>query len=389
MAQLFQNDPQWANNKIGLQNSLTISQVGCLLTSMAMVVNHFGGNVTPASLNNMMKGSGGFNGAWIKSAQVPSQFPQLGMQRQKWEQCEGTPASVDLIDAGLAAGSLIVVRVDWSADPGIQGHWVVIHAKDGDDYLIWDPWQKDGASNKLTERYTFTGKKPADVILEANWHGKVDLTSPSAPPPVPAATTSAPSSSTARKDTTPTAKQTQDGSGVTAVKPTVDQLSMRQQPATGTIVKLLSPSDTLTVLESSADAQAKIGTQGQWLHVRTADGVEGYIAGWLVEATTAPMSPAPDAAAAAPAVPASPADTAATAPAVDLKVKTTGDQVSLRATPRVVNNNLITFLAKGSELQVVETGDAAAKIGVQNQWLHIRTSDGKTGYVAAWYVAKV
>jgi hypothetical protein len=55
----------------------------------------------------------------------------------------------------------------------------------------------------------------------------------------------------------------------------------------------------------------------------------------------------------------------------------------------VVNNNLITFLAKGSELQVVETGDAAAKIGVQNQWLQIRTSDGKTGYVAAWYVVKV
>ena len=113
MAQLFQNDPRWANNKIGLQNSLTISQVGCLLTSMSMVVNYFGGNVTPASLNDMMKASGGFNGAWVKSAQVPSQFPQLGMKRQKWEQCEGTPASVDLIDAGLEAGSLIVARVDW------------------------------------------------------------------------------------------------------------------------------------------------------------------------------------------------------------------------------------------------------------------------------------
>ena len=185
MAQLFQNDPQWAGQKIGNQNILTIEQVGCLLTSMAMIVNYYGGNTNPSALNSMMKSSNGFTGAWVKSAQVPSAFPQLGMKRQKW--VENPPIPMDLIDQGLEAGSLIVVRVDWSADPGIQGHWVVIYQKEGDDYLIWDPWNKAGASNKLTERYGFASKDPSKIILEAIWHGKGDF-----PPP---ATTAAPSTS--------------------------------------------------------------------------------------------------------------------------------------------------------------------------------------------------
>jgi len=34
------------------------------------------------------------------------------------------------------------------------------------------------------------------------------------------------------------------------------------------------------------------------------------------------------------------------------------------------------------------SGNAAQKIGVQNQWLHVKTPDGTKGYLAAWFVAK-
>lgn len=38
-------------------------------------------------------------------------------------------------------------------------------------------------------------------------------------------------------------------------------------------------------------------------------------------------------------------------------------------------------------LDVLEVADVArGKIGIQGQWLWVRTSDGKEGYVAAWYV---
>ena len=128
---LYQNDPRWKDQKIGLQNNLTIEQVGCMLTSYAMTVNHYGANETPASLNAKMKASGGFAGAWIKGAQVPDQFPQTGIKRQMHVECKGQLAPVDLIDQGLEEGSLIMVRVDWTPDANIDSHWVVIHGKKG------------------------------------------------------------------------------------------------------------------------------------------------------------------------------------------------------------------------------------------------------------------
>ena len=375
MAQLYQNDPQWANQKIGLQNALTISQVGCLLTSMAMTVNHFGGNTTPAALNNMMKSSGGFSGAWIKAARVPGAFPQLGMKRQKW--VERGPISLDLIDQGLEAGSLIVVRVDWSADPGIQGHWVVIHKKEGNDYLIWDPWNKQGASNKLTERYGFASKNPADIILEAIWHGKGDF-----PPPentMASAPTSAPISSSQRKNTPTAKKAPSQSSNPLAVKPMMNQLSLRQQPINGTIIKLLSQADVMVVIEDSS-AATKVGQHGQWLHVRLSDNTEGYVAAWYVKQTEAPiMAPSQ------PPTPTSP-NQPASKPA-GIQVNTTVNLASLRSQPRVANDTFIRTLPAGTDLIALDA-DAASKVGQQDQWLHVQTSDGQKGYIAAWLVTK-
>ena len=45
-------------------------------------------------------------------------------------------------------------------------------------------------------------------------------------------------------------------------------------------------------------------------------------------------------------------------------------------------------LALNSALLVIESGEAASKIGVQNQWLQVRDIEGKEGYVAAWYVTR-
>jgi len=48
---------------------------------------------------------------------------------------------------------------------------------------------------------------------------------------------------------------------------------------------------------------------------------------------------------------------------------------------------VVVQLALGAKLTVIEDAKTAvAKIGQQNQWLHVRTSDGKEGYAAAWFV---
>ncbi len=368
---LYQNDPRWKNQKIGVQNSLTIEQVGCLLTSMAMVVNYFGAQETPASLNERMKVNNGFTGAWIKAAQVPGQFSQLGMQRQKHVVCEGIPAPVDLIDVGLAKGSLVVVRVDWTPNANIDSHWVVIYQKQGNDYLIWDPWQKDDAADTLLGRYGFGGKGAADVILEAIWHGKGDLETPGAPPapkskprgegkraPTPVAPPASPSPS-------PPARPM-------AVQPTIE-LKFRQQPQTGAVLRVLPTSEILTVLD--AKGAAKIGQPGAWLHVQDAGGQQGYVAAWLVQETAVtPPQPAP-----------TPSRPQPAAPSSAVRVQVNAESLSFRTQPHVSGDTLIRYLTVGEGLTLVNTDDKA-KIGQEGQWLHVRASDGKEGYVAAWYV---
>jgi hypothetical protein len=51
--------------------------------------------------------------------------------------------------------------------------------------------------------------------------------------------------------------------------------------------------------------------------------------------------------------------------------------------------SLVTVLKPGALLLVLDSPDAAQKkIGVVNQWLHVRDVEGHEGYVAAWYVRR-
>jgi len=376
---LYQNDPRWKDQKIGLQSSLTIEQVGCMLTSLAMTVNHYGANETPASLNDKMKASGGFAGAWIKGAQVPGQFPQCDIKRQMHVECKGSPAPVDLIDQGLEEGSLIMVRVDWTPDANIDSHWVVIYGKKDDDYKIWDPWKKEGASNTLKGRYSFGKKEPADIILEAIWHGRGKFPKSAGKP------TTTPGK---KERTIADAKKAQSPAATErtmAVQPTTTKLTMRSQPAVAAnnVIKSLTANDVVIVLDSYAEGQAKIGKQGQWLHVKDSTDTTGYIAAWYVKQVEVPAT-SPTVVATPPEEPANPASTST---AASIKVKPTTASLSFRNQPYVADNTLIRYLTGNDVLTAVDP-DAAIKIGQQNQWLKVKASDGTEGYVAAWYVAK-
>jgi len=364
---LYQNDPRWKNQKIGLQNKITIEQVGCMLTCFAMTVNHFGANETPASLNARMKAANGFNGAWIKGAQVPPQFPQTGVERQYHVECNGQPAPLDLIDQGLAEGSLVMVRVDWTPDANIDSHWVVIHGKRGDDYDIWDPWQKSGAPDTLQGRYGYGRKKPAEIILEAIWHGRgkfpKEQSKPAEPPPLQS-----------KRDAVEAVQNR-----VLSVQPTVAQLTLRRQPVItqSNVIKSLTPGDVLVVQEAYQAGKAKIGQQGQWLEVQDSHGAQGYVAAWLVKQVAGDTAVSPPPAAVSPP------------PTTQLQVKPTTSSLSFRSQPVVATNTYIRTISASETLTVIESGDAAAKIGQKDQWLQVKAGDGTTGYVAAWYVTKV
>ena len=357
--ELYQNDPRWKDTVLGHGAAETIGMYGCLLTSLAMVANHFGGNETVATFNDKMKQNNGFMNQWIKPALISAVYPNV--KYQKRVQCENQPAPLTEIDAGLAAGSLVVVMIDRSPSAGIQGHWIVLHAKVGDDdYAIWDPWNTPGAAKTLHGRYGHGA--PADIIQDVIWFGGGTLKLPQATeedkPSAPA----------------PAAKPKVKADVVT---PNVDGLKMRSQPqiAAGNIVKQLSRSNKLKILEE-AD-KAKVGQDGQWLHVRDIEGDEGYVAAWYVTPTDDPFL----------GVVKKDEEEAGEKPTPPSKlvVKTTSEGVAFRTQPRIGDDTLIERLPLASELVVTGAG-AEGKIGTHGEWLQVQDLDGDKGYVAAWYV---
>lgn len=75
---LSQRDPRWANTLIGTDPSLTIGKYGCLLADLVMVVNGFGQNETPDSLNAKMKAiERGYQGPNVVPVHVPEALPGI------------------------------------------------------------------------------------------------------------------------------------------------------------------------------------------------------------------------------------------------------------------------------------------------------------------------
>jgi hypothetical protein len=136
-----QQDPAWKNHKLGFHASATIGSLGCLLTDLAMVSTGYGYNENPATLTEKLVALGpnvGFFGELVVPAVLPRIHP--GIVYIDFLECHDSPAPMDRVDAALAEGNPVIVEVDGKPAPGLQSHWVLLYAKQGDDYLMHDPW---------------------------------------------------------------------------------------------------------------------------------------------------------------------------------------------------------------------------------------------------------
>jgi len=116
------------------------------------------------------------------------------------------PAPLADIDNWLAAGKPIIVEVDYSPDPGVQNHWIVLCGKQGDDYLIRDPWKSAKGEQTLKQRYSFAGDVSQIInnvifldgtpVPGAITGALPKATPAAAPPPKPATPASAASAAT-------------------------------------------------------------------------------------------------------------------------------------------------------------------------------------------------
>jgi hypothetical protein len=349
-----QQDPQWKSVKIGNSND-TIGRVGCALTSVAIYSSGWGLAETPQSLNKKLASSGGFYGTAIVWDAISKFHPQI--RNRGVTVCRDSDAPLAQIDAALAAGQPVVVEVDNSPASGLQTHWVVLYEKKGLDYLMLDPWPypADGQPVLLRARYSY-GKPLKRTITAVSWF---EFQGAGTQPPA-----------------------VETNLIVQVVAAATAGLRLRAEPDLEAPTLTYEAAGTqLQVIEAKAPAQAKIGLNGQWIRVRDPQGLEGYIAAWYVEKP----------AASAPSVPPTPPPAPEPGPElpklevlVSKSVGTGG--LRLRKYPSL-GGALVAIEKAGTRLIVLEKADKAGeKIGKSGQWLNVRDSNGRRGYVMAQYV---
>lgn len=395
-AYFSQQDSQWKEDILGFGDpGDTIGYVGCALTSLTMLVSGHGYAETPKSFNEKIKAKNGFISAGIRWEAVSQVHPQVALKSNI--SCDTSDAPLAQIDAALSAGQPVVVRVDSSPAAGLQWHYVLLYAREGNDYLMLDPWPYNAGANThdlLLPRYSHGNSLSRAIqqvlIYECTTSGGGTVSTPAptpvtTTPPQPAPVTGSPSTSGVY------ARPTSEVTAFMNLRSTTDTVS------TGNVIGQIFPGTQLLLLE--ADGPSKIGMNGQMLRVRTPQGQEGYVAAWFLErvSTSAPSAPTPStpsAPASQPAKPASqpaPSSTAQPAP-VDSGIKVVvssfvdakGLSVYMQASAK---SAVVAAEPANVTLAVVEpAATAKPKIGISGQWLYVRASNGKTGYVRANFV---
>ena len=134
-----QQDPQWKQDILGFGDpGDTIGYVGCALTSVAMLLSGHGYAETPKTLNKKLQAVGGFASAAIRWGSVSQVYSQISLKSSI--SCNNADAPLGLIDASIAAGQPVIVMIDNNPAADLWTHWVLLYAKEGNDYLMLDPY---------------------------------------------------------------------------------------------------------------------------------------------------------------------------------------------------------------------------------------------------------
>jgi hypothetical protein len=375
-----QQDPKWKQDILGFGDpGDTIGYVGCALTSVAMLVSGHGFIETPKILNQKLQNVNGFASAGIRWGAVSQIYPRINMK--SFISCASTDAPLGQIDASIAAGQPVIVMIDNSPAAGLQTHWVVLYAKEGNDYLMLDPWPYQTDVTKKTylmQRYSQGNslkRSIMHVIIYECFNASGGIAQPGSSTPI----------STPQ---TPLTVDPDSTGGLSArVKADVTWgLNIRSSIDTSSPSNIVAsvPAGTL-VSVLNVDDYAKIGGVNQWVRVRDNKGHEGFAAAWYLEKiqTTTPVieaAPAPTPKVEAPKVPSTPA---ANQLIVVVKSKVGKFGVKVYETASVQSHIVATEKVRAKLVVIEDQSKARPKIGKAGKWLNVQTSDGKKGFVNA------
>ena len=130
-----QRDSQWGNIGLG-GSSYSVASYGCLVSSISMVASHYGKSVKPSDI------------ATNASAFVPGtgylyhSFSAAGINFSV------STASKSMLDSELNAGRPVIAGLYSGPD-----HFIVILRKEGNNYIMHDPFLENGSARPLTDKY--------------------------------------------------------------------------------------------------------------------------------------------------------------------------------------------------------------------------------------------
>lgn len=150
-------------------------------------------------------------------------------------------------------------------------------------------------------------------------------------------------------------------SGITVY--TIAQLNLRNRPTSDAQIQTILPvGEALAVLGEAETIREKIGQPDQWLQVKTAAGLTGFVAAWYVQDTEQQAFPPSGI------------------------VVYPYDALNIRSGPGT-GFPIITHLTAADPLSVLGDADSIrSQIGKSNEWLQVQNQSGLRGFVAAWLV---
>ncbi|MBX0327343.1 C39 family peptidase [Oscillochloris sp. ZM17-4] len=183
-----QGDPQWSGNRIGACAN-TIGNVGCALTSLAMIFQFYGANQNPGTLNTCMGGDacrmhwysstlGTCSGNKVAFRDWPVFSSQTALYARLDQELQTRPVIMELHNSATGNSHFIVVLGGSGGNPS--------------NYRVNDPGLRSGANNKLSDTLAFWstynnyGLKPYSLRLFSGTPALVSADLQAAPPPLAA-----------------------------------------------------------------------------------------------------------------------------------------------------------------------------------------------------------
>ena len=137
-----QRDANWGNNYIGLSNE-QIWDVGCLVTSYAMVITHYGGSISPADV-------AGNSGNFFANT---AYFLKPGPSANGHSASDISMPSLDDLRNYVKNGNAVIAGLSYDGGP-IADHWVVLRSVNDDgSFMINDPLYQGAMNVNINDNY--------------------------------------------------------------------------------------------------------------------------------------------------------------------------------------------------------------------------------------------